>query len=436
LRGKGLKGQLMRGVIGSAGLKAVNAMLSLAVAIVLARTLGPAGYGTYAFAFSLVSLLAVPAQLGLPSLLVRDIAKYHYLREWGLLRGLLRRATQIVIGVSLALMAGGTVAAWLLSPDLDSEKVKTFLWALALIPLIAFGNIRGAALRGLRRVVQGQLPEQAIRPGLYLALLGAGAWFGAMTAEGAMALRVVAATGAFVVGVVLLRRHVPPEAVAADPAFETRAWLRAILPLSLIAGMGVINRQTDIVILGLFTTSADVGIYRTATQGAELVVFLLSAVTNVIAPYVSRLYTGGEMERLQRLATTSARVILLLAFPVAGAFIFFGEEILSMVFGKEYAPGQTPLAILCVGQLFSAAAGSVGMLLNMAGYERDTARGFAVATAFNVILNIILIPPLGMTGAAIATAASLVIWNSLLCRQVWVRMGIQSTAIRFRYRKK
>jgi O-antigen/teichoic acid export membrane protein len=211
--------------------------------------------------------------------------------------------------------------------------------------------------------------------------------------------------------------------------------MRSMLPLSLLSGMQIINTQADVVMLGLFTTSEEVGVYRAATQGAMLVVFFLSAINLVIAPYISQLSTAGKKEQLQRLATTSARATLLAAAPVAAAFVLFGEPILSIVFGEEFAPGHVPLAILCVGQLVNAAAGSVGMLLNMSGHERDTARGVAVATVTNVILNLILVPRLGMTGAAIATAVTLVIWNALLCRQVWVRMGIQSTAIRFRIAK-
>jgi O-antigen/teichoic acid export membrane protein len=435
LRGNTLGATLIRSAFGSAGLKVTNTLVTLAAAVLLARFLGAAGYGLYAFAFSLASLLAVPGQVGLPALLVREVAKYRYQEEWGLIRGLLRRANQIVLGLSLALAAAAAGVAWLLSARTDPHQVEVFLWALPLIPLIALGNIRGAALRGLRLVMQGQLPEMVLRPGLLLLMAGMAVLFGGLTPTDAMALHAIAAALAFGVGASLLRRAIPAEGRAAQPVYETRAWLRSMLPLSLLSGMMIINNQADIVMLGLFTTNADVGVYRAATQGAMLVVFVLSAVNMVIAPYVSQLYTAGETERLQRLATSSARVILLTAVPVAGTFIVFGEEILVVAFGDEYAPGHRALAILCVGQLVNAGAGSVGLLLNMGGFERDTARGVAVATGSNLMLNLLLIPTMGMIGAAIATAVTLVIWNALLCRQVWVRMGIQSTAIRFRFAK-
>lgn len=416
-------------------MKIANTLFGLAVAVLLARSLGAGGYGVYAFAFSLVSLIAVPAQLGVPQLLVREIARYRFQKEWGLLRGLLRRSNQIVVGFSLALGAVAAGVAWFLYSRADLVQTETFLWALPLIPLIALGNIRGAALRGLRRVIQGQLPEMVLRPGFLLLLAGGTLLFSTLTPSVAMALHALAAALAFGAGTVMLVRFVPVETSNAEPQYETRAWIHSMVPLSLLAGMSVVNSQTDIVMLGLFTASEEVGIYRAATQGATLVVFLLSAINMVIAPYISQLSTAGDKARLQRLATTSARAILLAAFPVALVFVVYGETVLALVFGVEYASGHAPLAILCVGQLVNAAAGSVGLLLNMAGYERDTARGVAVATGSNVVLNLLLIPPFGMNGAAIATAVTLVIWNSLLCWQVWVRMGIQSTAIRFRFAK-
>lgn len=430
-RSRSLKGTLLRGVVGSAGIKAANVLLGLALAILLARSLGPAGYGVYAFALSLVNLLAVPAQVGLPQLLVREVAKYRYQGEWHLLRGLLRRSNQIAIAFSFALATGGAAVAMILSTRADLRTLETFLWALPLIPLIALGNLRGAALRGLKCVIQGQVSELILRPGFLLLLAGTALWFGVLSPSSAIALHALAAGLAFGIASVLLVRYLPTQVAAATPVYETRVWLRSMLPLSLLAGMQIVNNQIDIVLLSVLTTSEEVGIYRATTQASRLIIFFLIAVNVVIAPYISQLYASGDMERLQRLVTTSARAILAATLPAALSLIIFGEGILKVAFGPEYAPGHIPLAILSAGQLINAAAGSVGLLLNMSGHERDTARGFAVATIINVVLNVLLIPRFGIAGAAIATAASLAIWNILLCRQAWVRIGIQSTAIRF-----
>ncbi len=132
--------------------------------------------------------------------------------------------------------------------------------------------------------------------------------------------------------------------------------------------------------------------------------------------------------RLQRLVTQSARAILALAVPITLVFVLFGEQFLALAFGPDYAAGHTALAILAIGQLVNAGMGSVGVLLNMTGHERDTMRGVAIAAVANVLLSLVLIPLFSTVGAAVATAASPIIWNILLRRAVTRRIQIETMA--------
>ncbi len=425
----GLRTFLVRGVLGSGALKVAQALLSLVLAILLARILGPEGYGVYTFAFSLATVLAIPAQMGLPTLVVREMPRYHLNEEWGLLRGLLRRANQAVLGFTILLMLAAAVVLWLFG-EADEAQRMTIAWALLLVPLIALGGLRSAALRGLHKVVQGQFSE-LLRPAFFVALTVVALLTGALGPPQAMALHSLAAFLSFSVGVVLLLRVLPPAVRNAVPAYETRTWVKSILPLSLLAGMQVIDAQADILMLALFTTNEEVGIYRVAAQGAGLVAFTLTVVNMVIAPQISHQYHDGNMANLQRMVTWSSRAILITSLPVATAFIFFGAPILSVLFGVEYAAGSTALAILCLGQLVNVATGSVGYLLNMTGYEKDTVRVVMVTVFVNIVLNLALIPLFGIEGAASATALSLATRNILLYRQVRKRLGIDSFAIPF-----
>lgn len=412
-------------------LKVAFVGLSLAVTVLLARILGPESYGVYAFAFAVVMLLAIPVQAGLPTLLVREVARYEESGSRALMRGLVRRANQAVAGLALAIGLAAAAVSVLFGDRLSAEQARTFAWALALLPLIGLGNVRGAVLRGLRRVVQGQLPEQIVRPGLFVAALGAFLVLGReLTSSLAMALHAGAALLAFLVGALLLIRALPGEVRRARPAYRTRSWLGSLMPLTLLSGIQLVNSQADIVLLGVLASPEDVGVYRVATQAALLVIFALTAVNLVLAPHLARAYSARDRAELQNLATWSARIVLVTALPVAVALIAFGRPILSLVFGDAYTAGAGALAILCIGQLTNAAAGSVGLILNMTGHEQDTVRGVALAAVINVVLNVALIPPFGIEGAAVATAVSLATWNVVLFRKVRGRVGIISTAWR------
>lgn len=420
---------MLGGATGSLLLKVAHAILTVAITVVLARALGPEGYGRYAFVYALVILCAIPAQAGLPTLLVREVAAYEARGGWRLMRGLLRRANQAVAAATAAIALVSALVGIFLGDRVAEGELAIYAWGLALLPLLALGNLRGAALRGLRKVVRGQLPELLLRPGLFVLALTVVAVAGAGVSPGmAMALHAGAALVAFLIGAWLLLRVLPHEARSATPEYRTRAWAASVLPLTLLAGIQVVNNQTDVVLLGVLASKEEVGIYRVVFQAATLVVFVLTAVNMVLAPHFARLHAMGERAELERLARWGAKMVLLAAAPVAAGLVIFGGPVLGFVFGTRYAVGAAALAILCVGQLANAAMGSVGLLLNMTGHERDTAVGVGLAAGANVVLNLLLIPPFGIEGAATATAASLMIWNVVLYRRVRRRLDVVPTA--------
>ncbi len=431
-RNDGLRARLVRGAVGSFALKVANTLLNLVTGILLARLLGTEGYGVYAFAIALITILTVPSQFGLPTMVIRQVAAYRIQQKWSLLCGLLRRTNQVVLILSLMTMMVSGAVVWLQASHLNKLSSTTFGWALCLIPLLALGALRSAALVGLHQVILGQIPELLIRPVFLLVLMG-GTYLGlgpvAATSYWTMAMNVIATAIAFALGTWWLWVRLPEFVKQSGPAYQTREWLRSAFPLFLVGGMMIINNQANIVVLGLLRTAEEVGNFRVAVTGASLVAFTLTAVNSILAPTVSQLYTQNDPVRLQRIVTLSARVTLLSSLPVALILVLFGKQLIAIMFGPEFAPTYPALAILCVGQLVNASMGSVGVLLNMTGHEGDTARGRAIATVLNVCLNALLIPFWGIEGAAIANSVSMVTWNVLSA--LWVRQKLQINSTAF-----
>ena len=430
--GDGLRAQLLRGGIGSLSVKVAHAFIAFALAVALARTLGPEGYGVYSFALAIIMLTAIPAQVGVPQLVVRETAKAQANGNYGLMRGLWRwgnLAVAIFSALALTIVVG---IVWFTDIGGDGQRVATLTVGIALIPFIALANVRGACLRGLRKVVQGQLPESIIRPALLmLFVLVWATWFveDELTSQIVMSFYVLAAVLAFIVGAWLLRRSRPAELNERPaPEYQSSAWRKAVIPLAMITGLQLINNYADLIILGIFRTDEEVGIYRAVFQVALLVIFGLQAMNQVLQPHFARLYEQGDIAKLQRLVTTSARAILALALAPVMIFMVFGSELLEGVFGEGFRAGGLALAILAVGQLVNAAMGSVGVLLNMTGHERDSMKGISIAASVNVALNLVLVPPLGIEGAAVATAVSLLVLNCVLYYLVKIRLGVSSSA--------
>jgi O-antigen/teichoic acid export membrane protein len=268
--------------LASIALRLSGASLTLLLTVVLARVLGPSGYGVYSYAVALVTLTAVLSQLGLPTLVVRETARYQSVLQWDRMRGLFIRASQIVattsvlgIGILLTILA-------IFKDLIPSSQMQAIIFALVLVPMVSFNNVGGASLRGLGFAVRGQLAEQLFRPGLFLLFLLVLIFSvsrEAVTAQTVMLVHGMAAVLAFLLGATLLRKAIPQELHRAVSNFEDGSlWRRSLYPLSILAGLQIINGQTDILMLGIFADSADVGVYRVAYQGASLVNLTLFAI--------------------------------------------------------------------------------------------------------------------------------------------------------------
>jgi O-antigen/teichoic acid export membrane protein len=427
--GSGAFARFAKAVMGTGAAKIANALLVLATSVLLARVLGADGYGVYSFAYALVSVLAIPAHAGLPTLVTREVARYHLQNDWARLRGLVRRSNHLVV-LFAAIVVPSTAAVLYVASHLGERPFAgTIAWALLLIPLIALGKVRAAALAGYRRVVQAQLPELLVTPALLLTFTAVAAGARPLTPESTMALHSLAAVVAFFAGITLLARATPAEVRAASPRYETRDWLASMLPISFIAGMQILNTQTSLLTLGAFTSPADVAHYRVATQIASVVSLILLVTNAVIAPQISRSYHAGDSSQLQTITSWSARITAFAAVPLAIGIALFGRELLRLAFGAPFEVAYAPLLILTGAQLVNALTGSVALLLNMTGHERDTARALLVSALLTVVLNLVLTPAFGTTGAAAATAIGIVSWNALLYLRVRERLGISSLAI-------
>src|SRR6202035_1866267 len=119
---------------------------------------------------------------------------------------------------------------------------------------------------------------------------------------------------------------------------------------------------------------------------------------------------------------TLTKWILGLTFPLALVIIVFAVPLMR-IFGPDFVVGWPVLVIGAIGQLVNCGVGSVGYLLLMAGNQRRLIRAQFVVVGIAVLVNITLIPTLGIVGAALAAAGANVAGN--LWNLVQVRKALQ-----------
>ncbi len=430
-----LRNHLIRGAFGSFVLKLTQTAAGFLLSVFLARQLGSEGYGSYSFCISMVTLLSIPAMLGGQNLLVREVAAYCAREEFSFLRGLLIRMRQASLAASFFIAFCAATAAHLM---MDTGPLRDILpSAFCLVPLLSAMNLQNAALRGLHHVLLGQI-SFSLMPLLFIAImtfLNLSAHF-ILTPTIAIWIH-VSTLLLLVLGVGrLLHLHLPKEITLHIPAYETVRWIKSLLPFLFTGMMQTCNNEASVILLGIMQNTDSVGLFRVAQRGSDLVLFALLSINMVIAPTISELYAKGEKDRLQNIITKSTLLVTAFALLTSLTLVFCGKWLVPLIFGAEYAPAYAPLVVLCFGQLFNACMGSVGLILNMIGMENLVTVGITIAAISNLLLNAILIPIWGPTGAALANSAALLVWNTLLATWLYKKSGIVSFVVLPRFKTK
>jgi O-antigen/teichoic acid export membrane protein len=424
--GDALSRGLTQGAIKVFVLKGWAAGFGIVATWILSRSSTPAEFGTYASVLSVVALLGIPAALGFDSYLVPASAWMLAQHRHGRLRGLLQRSRDLTLVASLALVLAGAV---LPLPALLGIAVGPYLVGLLSLPVGAQSRLRQATLTGVHHAIAGQLPESVVRPSV-LALLAAAmvVSIGHLTGLAMVTANLLAVTAAYGVGVWLQRRYLPREVVTAVPEFETAPWTRAAIHFVALSGANQVMLNVPLIAIGLIRGPAEAALFAMALRLATLVLFGYEAVNTVLAPATAKLWAEGDLERLQKIVTFTARLALVSTLPAAVVFLAAGQWVLSF-FGPAYALAAPALAILTVGQMLNAATGNVMLLLKMTGYQsRGAAAQIAVAAA-SIPLALVLVASLGVNGAALSYVIALLAVNLLWMWQVRRNVGVASTAL-------
>lgn len=422
--GKGIS----RNLVFTFGARSGLVLLEFVAGLMLARILGASRYGVYAYVMAWIGVLAVPAAAGFDRLLIREVATRKARHDWPAIKGLLRFSTSVVLTCALSIAAVLCLLSGYLAHG--AQDLRTgLLWGSLLLPLIAYARVRQAMLQGLGHVVAGQIPETLVQPGTFVLAVAAlylTTGHPQIGSEGLL-LQVGAAGIACLVGVVLLRARIPAAVVEASPRFLRREWIFQALPFVWLLAMNMALMNLDTLVLGALQGPGDVGVYRVASQMAALVMFPLTAINLITAPKIAAFYGAGDLNRLQATVRHGARLAFAGGAVIAVLLVVLGRPALRM-FGSEFEDGYKALVILVLGYLANSAVGVAGYVLIMTKFERIAALLFMLAVLTDFTLCSLLIPKIGIDGAAIGTTVSIILLGLLMAVFTRRRLGIDATA--------
>ncbi len=371
--------------------------------IYVARMLGAELLGVYALGMTVVGLLGVLATLGLPGAAARFVAVYAGTGQINRLRGFLVRSLLLILGLSVllgVLMVLG--ATWISIRLYHTPALVRYMPVFGFLLVVSvFSTFYSQVLAGFKDVTKRTVITNFVGTPLMIMLTvallmrGAGLW-------GYLGAQAVAAA----LTVVLLARaawRLVPSAGRSSLLSTPKLESEVIHFSAAIFGVGVLEfllGQTDKVLLGMFLDARQVGIYATVVALVTFVPIVLSTVNQIFAPVIADLHARGERALIGRLYQTLTKWILGLTIPLALVMILFAPSFMSL-FGRDFVAGAPILVIGTLGQLVNCGVGSVGYLLLMSGNQRRLIKVQVVMAGVAIVLNLLLIPWLGIIGAVL-----------------------------------
>ncbi|MFH1610385.1 MAG: flippase [Patescibacteria group bacterium] len=367
----------------------------------LARGLGVEDLGKYAFAFSFTTIFSVFVDVGMSSILTREIAKD---------RSRAKEILSNVLGMKLVLGFFVYLLVVALINILDyGSTVKILVYITGLIMLLDnFASSFWATLRGnqnLKYESLGIILFEVVVVGLGLILL-----FSGLGVIYIILSTLVGSTFFFFFSFYQMKKRLSLKIKIIWNSKVLKMLLKISWPFALMGIFARLNTQIDTVFLSKIGCVGDicdsnVGIYAIATKIALAIHFIPLAFTAALFPAFSE-YFAHDKEKLSRTFTKSMKYMMVIGVPLSFGIYSLAPDFIPLVFGNIYTESILPLQILILGLVFMFLTFPVGSLLNAASRQLRNAVHVGIAVAVNIVLNIILIPKMTFVGAAIASFVS------------------------------
>jgi len=380
----------------------------------LSGALGTAGFGLYAFATTVASIVGAIAPLGMDAGLIMYGARYRASNEAGRLKGVLLTGlgTVALSGPMFAIAAWALVRTELILADRPDEGTALVTISAGIVLVAVFSVLLGALVSAKDMV--GQTLSQLIAlPCVLLVGSMAAVWTG-LGVDGVIMAFVLAHAVAVVMaalrvwkrdGGLLRDRSVLPQ-------LELAALFGYALPQSFARVLYRANLWVDILMLTALATLADVGVYRVSVALAMMGALPVVASTTMFGPVIAELVYTDQREKLNALLKIVTRWLLVVATPLYFGILLLPDVVLS-IFDEAYLGGVGALLILMSGQAIYVLAAPTGAILTNAGHSTLNLINGLIAVGLNIALNAWLIPVHGLIGAAVASATALGIWSLL-----------------------
>ena len=373
----------------------VSRVLQFVVMLYAARLLSQENFGKFSFAVSLSLIAIVLADLGINTLLVREIA-----RSKGLASRYFVNSFFIKAVLSFITYFAIVAALNILKYPQETRHIVYIIWLFTI--LSTFTELFYSIFRAFEMMLYDAFLKilrmiMLASAGLYVLFKGYGVVAFSYTFVFVEAAVVLAAFA------IALKKFIKLE-LKIDFSFIKSLVMKAF-PFGLAFAFGMIYFFIGSVMLSKIRGDVEVAVYSVAYNIALAVLFIPTVYTNAIYPVLSRYHKEGKAE-LKTLYEKSIKYLYISGLPISVGIFLLADRIIYSLYGRAYSGSIIALKIISFYLFIKFINFLLGTVLSSIDQQGNRMLGQGTTALFNILLNLLLIPKIGYIGAAWSTFAT------------------------------
>ncbi|MAE43271.1 hypothetical protein CMO93_05850 [Candidatus Woesearchaeota archaeon] len=387
----------------------VAAFLGYIVRFMLARNLTVEEFGLFYAVFAFLGLIGIFKSLGFDKALVKFIPEFIHKKEKDFIKSSIIYVTIIqLITNSIIIIAVYLFSDFLASHFFNNPQAGIVLRLMAIAFFIdSFVFVLKFAFQGFKKMAYFSGLD-LIRMLLIVAIIFIGLKLNYGLLSPIVAYIVVPFILMIIFGWILIK-NVFPEFFASkfivDKILLKKIAHYSIFILATTVGV-VILGYTDIIMLTYFSGLTSVALYSVALPTAKVLLYFPRAINSILFPLTSELWAKKKEKILVEGMRALYKYSFIIMIPLVFMMFSFADLIINVFFGKDYILATNTMKILSIGMIFATVNGICSEFFSGIGKPQIYSKIVYYAAIFNVIANLILIPILGIIGAAITTSLS------------------------------
>jgi O-antigen/teichoic acid export membrane protein len=395
-----LKNKLLKETFWSFLSKGSAFVLFLVFNVFLSRTLGVENFGKWSFYFSIISIISVLSYFGINNASNKFIAQFN---KTIFIKDVINSSIKIRFFISLIFSVVFLIFSQIILINYGNLEMKRFfLCATPFIFLSGFVEYLKSVFSGLHRI-KFNFIITILEYGfklifiLFLVILSTKLW----VVMGSLVLSLFITS---LIGLYLLYNFFYNSLKQTGKDFKKKI-LQYSYPLLIISLGSLALTEIDTVMIGLLSSSYEVGVYAIAKQIILKLPHISFAIALGTMPIFAKI-TEENKEELKKKFLKIIKINALIFTIVCVLLVFLSPFFIPLIFGVAYKASVLPLQILSIYLFFLASSIILNNFLDYSGKAKKRAIHMSITLCFNVLLNLILIPKYGSVGAAISTTIS------------------------------